>query len=47
MDISSNISWLDDESLRLIEHQHLNQAVVRIPVSWISRGNGQEHLTAI
>ncbi|MFT6989349.1 MAG: outer membrane receptor protein involved in Fe transport [Paraglaciecola sp.] len=47
MDIGSNISWLDDESLRLIEQQHINQALVRLPGSWISRGNGQEHLTAI
>jgi iron complex outermembrane receptor protein len=47
MDIGSNISWLDDESLRLIEQQHINQALVRVPGGWISRGNGQEHLTAI
>ena len=47
MDIGSNISWLDDETLRLIEQQHINQVLVRIPGSWISRGNGQEHLTAI
>lgn len=47
MDVSSNISWLDDESLRLIEQQHINQVLVRIPGGWISRGNGQEHLTAI
>jgi outer membrane receptor protein involved in Fe transport len=47
MDIGSNISWLDDESLRLIEQQHINQAFVRIPGAWISRGNGQENLTAI
>jgi outer membrane receptor protein involved in Fe transport len=47
MEIGSNISWLDDESLSLIEQQHINQALVRIPGGWISRGNGQEHLTAI
>ena len=47
MDIGSNISWLDDETLRLIEQQHINQALVRIPGAWVSRGNGQEHLTAI
>ena len=47
LDVAGNISWLDDESLRLIEQQHINQALVRIPGSWISRGNGQEHLTAI
>jgi len=47
LDVAGNISWLDDESLRLIEPQHINQALVRIPGGWISRGNGQEHLTAI
>jgi outer membrane receptor protein involved in Fe transport len=46
-DLGSNVSWLDDETLRLIEHQHVNQAIVRVPGGWISRGNGQEHLTAI
>ena len=33
MDIGSNISWLDDESLRLIEQQHINQALVHFPRS--------------
>jgi iron complex outermembrane receptor protein len=47
LDVAGNISWLDDESLRLIEQQHINQTLVRIPGAWISRGNGQEHLTAI
>jgi iron complex outermembrane receptor protein len=47
LDVAGNTGWLNDESLRLIEHQHINQALVRIPGSWISRGNGQEHLTAI
>jgi iron complex outermembrane receptor protein len=47
LDVAGNISWLDDESLRLIEQQHINQSLVRIPGAWISRGNGQEHLTAI
>ena len=47
LDVAGNISWIDDKSLRLIEQQHINQALVRIPGGWISRGNGQEHLTAI
>jgi iron complex outermembrane receptor protein len=47
LEIAGNISWLDDKRLRLIEQQHINQALVRIPGAWISRGNGQEHLTAI
>ena len=47
LDLGGNISWLDKETLKLIEHQHVNQAIVRVPGGWISRGNGQEHLTAI
>jgi iron complex outermembrane receptor protein len=47
LDVASNISQIDNESLRLIEQQHINQTLVRIPGGWISRGNGQEHLTAI
>lgn len=46
-DIGSNLGWIDGESLALVEHQHANQALVRVPGTWISRGNGQEHLTAI
>lgn len=47
LDIGSNISWLNEDSLKLIEQQHINQVLARIPGGWISRGNGQEHLTAI
>ena len=31
LDVAGNISWIDDKSLRLIEQQHINQALVRIP----------------
>ncbi|WP_299072261.1 TonB-dependent receptor [uncultured Paraglaciecola sp.] len=47
LDVAGNISSLDDKSLRQIEQQHINQTLVRIPGAWVSRGNGQEHLTAI
>ena len=47
LDVAGNISRLDHETLKLIEQQHINQTLVRIPGAWISRGNGQEHLTAI
>lgn len=45
--INSNLSVLSQETLELIEHEHINQTFSRIPGGWISRGNGQEHLTAI
>lgn len=44
---SSNIAWLDEEQLVLISPQHIQQALSRIAGVWVSRGNGQEHLTAL
>ena len=35
------------ENLSDIGATHINEAMLRIPGAWISRGNGQEHLTAI
>lgn len=45
--IVSNISIIDDETLQKIRHTHLNEALQRVSGVWISRGNGQESLTAI
>mgnify|MGYP003384716146 CR=1 FL=1 len=45
--LDSNLAVVDSEALNLIEHEHISQALVRIPGGWISRGNGQEHLSAI
>ena len=42
-----SINSVDKSDLDLINHQHINQALHRISGTWISRGNGQEHLTAI
>jgi outer membrane receptor protein involved in Fe transport len=47
LELGSNLSGLDDQQLVLVGQQHINQALVRVPGAWISRGNGQEHLTAI
>ena len=44
---SSSISVVNDSELALVGHQHINQSLARIPGSWISRGNGQEHLSAL
>ena len=35
------------EELRLIGATHVNEALARVPGVWVSRGSGQEHLTAI
>lgn len=45
--LSSNIAWLDESELALLEPQHIQQALARVAGAWISRGNGQEHLTAL
>ncbi len=37
----------DGDELHFIQHRHITEALVRAPGVWISRGNGQEHLTAI
>ena len=47
LDINSNLGWVNEELLNLTQQEHINQLMVRIPGVWISRGNGQEHLTAI
>ncbi len=38
---------LDKSELALVRHRHITQALVRAPGVWVSRGNGQEHLTAL
>ena len=38
---------LDESELDVIRSRHITQALVRVPSVWISRGNGQEHLTAL
>ncbi|GAA0859572.1 TonB-dependent receptor [Aliiglaciecola litoralis] len=45
--LSSNLSAVDNQSIRSIQAEHINQVMNRVPGAWISRGNGQEHLTAI
>jgi len=46
-DVSSNISVLTAEKLAAINHTHINEAMQQIAGVWVSRGNGQEHLTAL
>lgn len=44
---SSNISTISAASLQRVSHTHLNEAMQRVSGVWLSRGNGQESLTAI
>ncbi|MEO0369405.1 MAG: TonB-dependent receptor [Pseudomonadota bacterium] len=46
-DVTGNISQLLSEELADIGPIHVNESLIRVPGTWISRGNGQEHLTAI
>lgn len=45
--LDSNLSVVTSNEIAFINQQHVNQAIIRVPGGWISRGNGQEHLTAI
>ncbi|MGJ8687027.1 MAG: TonB-dependent receptor, partial [Spongiibacteraceae bacterium] len=36
-----------DQQLAQIGHTHISEALAQVPGVWVSRGNGQEHLTAI
>jgi len=46
-DISTNIGTIDSDILEAVSHTHINEVMQRISGTWISRGNGQESLTAI
>lgn len=42
-----NTARIDSADIRRVGHQHAAQILYRAPGTWISRGSGQEHLTAI
>lgn len=46
-EVTTNISVVRDDELDLIGPTHINEAMHRVAGAWISRGNGQEHLTAL
>jgi len=46
-DISASASVITEEELSSIRHTHITEVLHHVPGVWISRGNGQEHLTAI
>jgi len=43
------LAWsvVDEEALRLTGQIHINEVMQQVPGAWISRGNGQESLTAL
>ena len=46
-EIAGAITRSDEEEISLTSHVHINQMGTKFPGTWISRGNGQEHLTSI
>jgi iron complex outermembrane receptor protein len=44
---SGNIELLDGALVDDVFHQHIHQLMTRVAGVWVSRGSGQEHLTAI
>jgi outer membrane receptor protein involved in Fe transport len=46
-EVSGNIASIDQRALEIVSHTHINESLARVPGAWISRGNGQEHLTAL
>jgi len=46
-EIPASSDLVDRETLKLIGHTHINESLARISGTWINRGNGQEHLTAL
>lgn len=47
LNIAGNIGIIDEVTLDQTQPVHINEIGQRTPGTWISRGNGQEHLTAI
>ena len=41
------VSRIDATELDLLRPTHINETLARVPGTWVSRGSGQEHLTAI
>ena len=46
-EVGGSLAVLDESEINLVGHQHINQLLARVPGGWISRGNGQEHLTSL
>lgn len=44
---AGNIERLDAATILAVQHQHIHELMTRISGVWLSRGSGQEHLTAI
>ncbi len=46
-DVAASISHVDAAMIDSVGHKHIHELLTRVPAVWVSRGSGQEHLTAI
>lgn len=46
-DVPASIFAVGEDDIKKIRPTHINELLARVPGTWISRGNGQESLTAI
>ncbi|MCY3794537.1 MAG: TonB-dependent receptor [Gammaproteobacteria bacterium] len=44
---AGSVGRIDGDALAEIRHNHIHEALARVPGVWVARGSGQEHLTAI
>jgi outer membrane receptor protein involved in Fe transport len=44
---AGNIAVLGSSTIANVAHKHIHELMSRVPGVWVSRGSGQEHLTAI
>ncbi len=44
---TGNAARIDGEAIEALGHHHVHELMLEMPGTWISRGSGQEHLTAI
>lgn len=47
LDGVGSTTTIDDDVLRLVGQTHIYETMVRVPGVWVSKGSGEEHLTAI
>lgn len=47
LDLAGNTARLGEDRLDLLNASHIHEAGTEVPGVWLSRGSGQEHLTAI
>src|SRR5690606_29325869 len=47
LDLAGNTVRVDKERIGIVGARHIHELGTQVPGTWLSRGSGQEHLTAI